>query len=166
LIIMDISMPGISGVEATRAIKEENAQVKILALSMHAHKQFIRSILEAGASGYLLKSSISDEIKEAIQTVMDGKEYISAKIADMVLQDYVEQLRDQDGGIGMLSPRELQVFRFLAAGKRTKEIAFDLGLSPRTVEVYRAQIMKKLNLDSMVDLIKFAIRQGVISIDE
>ncbi len=165
LVIMDISMPVLGGVEATREIKAENPRVRVLALSMHTQKHFIQNVLEAGASGYLLKTCISEEIRDAIRKIIAGETYICSKISNVVVDAYVEQFQSRESGYARLSPRERQVVQLLAEGKRTKDIAQDLHISPRTVEVYRAQIMKKLNFESMADLVKFAIREGMTSLD-
>jgi len=176
LVIMDISMPDLNGMEATRAIKEEQPGVKILALSMHSQKQFVESILEAGASGYLLKSCVSDEINAAVQKVMSGEVYICEKITGVIIDSYLNRIRTKEGGkeagkegregsAEVLSSRERQVLQLLAEGRQTKEIASELFISPRTVEMYRGKIMQKLNLSSVAELTKFAIREGLTTLD-
>jgi DNA-binding NarL/FixJ family response regulator len=164
LIIMDIAMPDVNGIEATREIKKRHPNVKILALSMHCEKEFVKNILEAGASGYLTKTSVFDEIKDAITKVMSEGVYICSKVSQMVHDSYVNSLRDQSSNQENLSPRELEVLKMLADGKRTKDIAAELFISPPTVNVYRAKIYKKLSINSVVELTKYAIRNNLIEI--
>ncbi len=165
LVVMDISMPEMNGVEATREIKRENPDVKVLALSMHAQKAFVHNILQAGASGYLLKDCLAAEIAAAVSRIMAGKIYICSELAGVVMDAYLDQIQSVESPGGNLSPRERQVIQLLAEGKRTKEIASALFLSPRTVDMYRAKVMKKLRMDNLADLTKFAIREGLTSLD-
>ena len=166
IVIMDISMPEKNGIEATREIIEENNKIKILALSMHTQKEYIQNILEAGAAGYLLKNCVNEEITDAINTVLNNQVYICSKLSNVVMNALVNSIQTKQSATSVkLSPRERQVIQLLAEGKRTKEIASTLFISPRTVEVYRAQIMKKLEIDSVAELTKYAIREGITSLD-
>ncbi|RJO63232.1 MAG: DNA-binding response regulator [Myxococcales bacterium] len=166
LVIMDISMKNMNGIEATRSILSENPTMKVLVLSMHTERKYIQNILAAGAAGYLLKNGILEELFKAIETIMSGKVYIGSHASSILVDAFVDKAQGVDSKIDLLSPREREVLKMIADGKRTKEIASALYISPRTVEVYRAQIMKKLNLDSVAELTKFAIREGLCSLDE
>lgn len=163
LVILDLSMPVLDGLESTRKILAERPKTRILGLSMHTEMAFVKGFLEAGAHGYLLKSGIAEELSLAILQVLRGDTYISSRLYEPLTA--APPARPVESSLAALSPRELQVLRFLAEGRRTKEIASELNISPRTVEVYRAQISKKLGLDSIVDLVKIAIREGLVRLD-
>ena len=163
LIILDLSMPVQDGLEAARRISAAEPKTRILGLSMHTERAFVKDFLEAGAHGYLLKSGIAEELSLAIHHLLRGENYISAKLYDPL--NSPTPLSLPASNLDALSPRERQVLRFLAEGLRTKEIASELSISPRTVEVYRAQISKKLGLESIVDLVKFALREGLTRLD-
>ena len=162
VVIMDISMPDMNGIDATYQIVSMGLDVKIIALSMHTDREFVAEMLKAGASGYLLKDSAFKELKHAIQTVYEGHVYLSPKIADAVVRDYVGNLSDSNASVfNLLSSREREVLQLLAEGKSTKQIAADLFVSVKTIETHRQNIMKKLNLYNVPDLVKYAIRQGL-----
>ena len=165
LVIMDISLPGLNGIDATRRILEANPRVKVIALSMHKDGRYIAEALKSGAMGYLLKESAFDELTTAIRTVMNGQSYLSASIADLVIKDYIRHLEKTGSGIfSVLSPRERAVLQSLSEGLSTKGIAARLGVSVKTVETYRAQIMEKLDIHSVAELTKYAIREGITSL--
>jgi DNA-binding NarL/FixJ family response regulator len=165
VIIMDIGMHGLNGIDATRQIIGKLPDVKILALSMYSDKQFIKGMLKAGASGYMLKDSASKELVDAIRIVADSKVYISPSIAGVVTEDYLEHLAEKDASVhSVLTSREVEVLQLLAEGESTKQAASTLGVSTKTIESHRQNIMKKLDIDNIVDLIKYAIREGIISL--
>ena len=165
VVIVDISMPGLNGIEATRRILAERPHVKVLALSMHSDRRFVIETLKAGASGYLLKDSAFDELARAIEVVMARGAFLSPAITDMVVRDYVAQA-GCDGGaaFSVLTPREREVLQLMAEGEPTKAIAGRLAVSVKTVESYRQQIMEKLDLHSVAELTKYAIREGLTSL--
>ncbi len=167
IIIMDIAMKDMNGIEATRQIKEENPKIKIIALSMHSERQIVIGILRAGASGYLLKDSTSTELVEAIRTVYRGRKYISQKISDVVLQE-ISDVKKDTGRIGVdkLTYRESEILQLIAEGNSVKRIAEVLFISPKTVESHRANIMEKLDIHNLPELTKYAIRAGLTSLDE
>lgn len=165
VVIMDIAMPELNGIEATRQIVAENSTLKVLAMSMHDDRQFIIEMLKAGAAGYLLKDSAFNELAIAIKTVMGGKIYLSPSIVDMVVQDYLSKLSiATTNSFSILTPREREVLQLLAEGKASKQIAADLALSVKTVELYRQQVMDKLNIHNVAELTKYAIREGLTSL--
>lgn len=167
VVVMDIGMPDLNGMEATRQIVEQASDVKVLALSMHSDRQFAAGILAAGASGYLLKDSAFEELAEAIRAVVRGQCYLSPGITGVVLSDYVERLADPGGSLpfATLTKREREILQLLAEGWTTKRIAEDLHVSIKTVETHRQHIMDKLELRSLADLTKYAIRQGLTTLD-
>ena len=166
VVVMDISMPDLNGVEATRQIIAKTPSIKVIALSMHSDKRFVVEMLKAGASGYLLKDSASEELIRAVQTVAVNRTYLSPKIADLVIKDYIRlSPKVQFSVFSLLTPRERQVLQLLSEGKTTKGIGFDLQVSVKTVETYRQQIMDKLNIHNIAELTKYAIREGLTSLE-
>ena len=166
IVIMDITMPDMNGVEATRRIISEQPNVKVIALSMHIDKNFVYDMLNAGASGYLLKQCAYDEVQHAIQTVLRNKKYISPNITGVVIHDYVEQKNaNQSKEADQLTSKEREILQMVAEGKSTKEIAVILHVSIPTVETHRRNIMEKLQLHSVADLTKYAIRVGLTSLE-
>ena len=165
IIIMDIGMPGLNGIEATRQIAAEAPSTKVIALSMHSDKRFVIEMLKAGASAYLLKDSASEELASAIRTVISGKPYLSPNITDVVLKDYLSTVsKTEPNAFTLLTPREREVLQLIAEGRTTKQIATALFLSVKTVETHRQQIMEKLGLRSIAELTKYAIREGLTSL--
>ena len=166
IVIMDIGMPELNGIEATRQIKAALPDVKVIALSIHSDKRFVAGMLKAGALGYLLKDSAFNELVKAINTVNDNKTYIGSGITDIIIEDYLHQLnKDTFTSDSPLSERENEVLRLLAEGKNTKEIASLLNVSPKTIETHRQHIKEKLNIYNLVDLVKYAIQTGLISLE-
>ena len=166
LIIMDVSMPGLNGIEATRRITSDHPDIKVLGLSMHADKRFVAGILKAGASGYLLKDCAFDEMAGAIFAVANGGTYLSPGVAGAVVQDYISRLPDHDeSASAVLTPREREVLQLLAEGHPTRIIAHRLNLSVKTIETHRRQLMEKLDAHSIAELTKYAIREGLTSLD-
>jgi DNA-binding NarL/FixJ family response regulator len=165
VIIMDIGMPEMNGIDATREIVAENKDVKIIALSMHSDRRFVLEMLKAGASGYLLKDSAFEELVTAVHTVMTGQSYLSPRITDIVVKEYLHNLPRNDSTVfTILTQREREVLQHLAEGKTTKQIASTLNLSVKTVETHRQQIMDKLQIRSVAELTKYAIREGITSL--
>ncbi|MFH1743523.1 MAG: response regulator transcription factor [bacterium] len=166
VVLMDISMPELNGIEAAREILHNAPEVKILILSMHSDRRFVDRALKAGVSGYLLKNNAVAEVVTAIKTVGRNKLYLSPGITDVVVEDYVRYVpSDETAASSLLTPREREVLQLLAEGKTTKEIAVSLYLSDKTVEGHRQRIMDKLRLHSIADLTKYAIREGLTSLD-
>ncbi len=162
IVIMDVSMPVLNGIEATRRIRDNHPQIRVIALSMHSDRRFVIETLKAGARGYLLKDCAFEEMAGAIRAVMDDKTYLSAEITDLVVKDYVAQLAQNDrSAFAVLTAREREVLQLLAEGRSTKDVAFLLGVSVKTIETYRQQLMEKLGLHSIAELTKYAIREGL-----
>jgi DNA-binding NarL/FixJ family response regulator len=162
MVIMDITMPRLNGIEATRQIKSSVPNATVIMLSMHSDIRFIVESLRAGASGYLLKESAFEELALAIKTIESKKIYLSSEIADTIIKDYVfQRLRSESAAFSILTAREREVLQLIAEGKTTKEIAAQYDLSIKTIESHRQQIMEKLNLHSIAQLTKFAIREGI-----
>ena len=165
VIVMDITMPGLNGVEATRQIRTEFPQIKVVALSMHDDKRFVLNMLKAGASGYLLKDGGFKEVVKAINAVMANKTYLSPDITDVVLTDYLKNLKLQEVSVfALLSPREREVLQLIAEGKTTLQIADVMHVSAKTIETHRHHIMQKLQITSIAELTKYAIREGLTDI--
>jgi len=166
VVIMDIAMPDMNGIEVTRQLKAEMPDLKIIALSMHADRRFVTEILKAGASAYVLKQSAFDDLVKAIRAVVVGRRFLSADILETVVEDYVSQLsKSEYEAYRQLSDRERQVLQLLAEGNSTKEIAFKLHVSVKTIESHRQNIMNKLDIHSLAGLTKFAVREGITSLD-
>jgi len=164
VIIMDISMPNLNGVEATRLILEENPDIRVIALSVHLDKHFVTEMLKAGASGYVLKSCLFDEVLRALRTVNRSERYLSPKITDVVLDDYIHYMATYNKSADdQLTARERQIVQMLAEGKSTKQVASRLHISPKTSDANRRQIMNKLGISSLAELTKYAIRKGLTS---
>jgi DNA-binding NarL/FixJ family response regulator len=156
---MDVAMPELNGIEATRRIMEQAPHTRILALSMHKDSVYVREILRAGARGYLLKDSIDVDLLAAVRAVGKGEGYLSPAVSDSVLSDYRKHVTDP---LDLLSSREREVLQLIAEGKTNKDIATSLNLSVYTVDAHRGRIMEKLNLHSTSELVRFAVRKGLI----
>ena len=165
LVIMDVTMPDLNGIDATRIITSGSNNTKVIALSMYSDKQFVQGMIQAGASGYLLKDCAFEELVSAIQAVIQGDTYLSPGIAGIVVQDYLTKLTtDRSSADTVLTNREREVLQLIAEGNSTKEIAARLTASVKTVETHRRQIMEKLGIFSIAELTKYAIREGLTTL--
>lgn len=166
VVVMDINMPELNGIEATRQIVAELPGTKIIALSMYSDKRYVVGMLKAGVSGYLLKNCAFDELVVAISAVMNNQNYMSQKIAGTVMKGYANILETSDSSpASQLSAREREVLQLIAEGMKTKDIADRIHVSIKTVETHRQQIMRKLNVTSVAELTKIALREGLTSLD-
>jgi DNA-binding NarL/FixJ family response regulator len=167
VVVMDISMPDLNGIEATRQICGRNPRIRVLALSMHADARYVTEMLRAGAAGYLLKDAAADELIRAIMAVSRLQTYLSPAVAGVVVERCVRRVLADGAGsaFSVLSDRERQILQLLAEGKSTKEIAAFLGRSVKTVECHRHNIMVKLKLHSLPELTKYAVREGVTGLE-
>jgi two-component system, NarL family, response regulator NreC len=159
VVVMDVAMPELNGIEATRRLAETSPQTRVLALSMHKDSVYVREILRAGARGYLLKDSIDVDLLAAVRAVAKGDGYLSPAVSDAVLTDYRKHVTDP---LDLLSSREREVLQLIAEGKTNKDIAGVLTLSVYTVDAHRGRIMEKLNLHSTGELVRFAVRKGLV----
>ena len=162
VVVIDVAMPDLNGIEATRQLMTRSPGVRVVALSMHSDRRFVAEMLRAGASGYLLKDCAFEELAQAIRTVAEDQTYLSPRIAAPVIKDYVNRLSvSYSSAYSTLTPREREVLQLLAEGKTTKEIASRLHISVKTVETHRRKIMGKLDIGSIAELTKYAIREGL-----
>lgn len=160
VVIMDVNMEGLNGIEGARRIGEISPRTRVLALSMHRDAVYVREMLRAGAKGYLVKDADDDALLDAVRAVARGEAYLSPSVADAVLTDYRKHVTNP---VDLLTAREREVLQLIAEGKTNKDIANQLTLSVYTVEAHRSRLMEKLNLHSTGDLVRFAIRNGFIS---
>jgi DNA-binding NarL/FixJ family response regulator len=183
VVVMDVAMPQLNGIEATRQIAADEPGMKVVALSMHSDRRFVSEALKAGASGYVLKDGAFDELISAIRAVVSDRVYLSPRVAGVVVEDYVRRLPARNGNGGhanpgtadeaaarrgafdALTPREREVLQLMAEGYATKEVAHRLHVSVKTVETHRRQIMEKLDLHSVAELTKYAIREGLTTLE-
>ncbi|HYA14855.1 MAG TPA: response regulator transcription factor [Syntrophales bacterium] len=166
VVIMDVSMPDLNGIEATRKIRAGTSNVKVIALSMHSDKRFVLGMLEAGASAYLLKDCAFAELVSAIRQVAAGNTYLSPKIADVVVKGYLNKVSDTSlSKRTILTSREREILQLLAEGLSAKEIAAHLNLSIKTIETHRRNIMEKLEIHTIAELTKYAIREGLVALE-
>lgn len=169
VVVMDVTMRELSGTESTRQLLAEVPATRVVALSMHSDQRSVSAMLGAGASGYVLKDTPFDELVRAIRAVADGRIFLSERVADVVVTDYVARLSPSANAPATgkhLSPREREVLQLIAEGASTKEIAARLFLSAKTVEAHRRQIMKKLDIYNVAGLIRYAVREGLVSFED
>ena len=166
ILLMDIGMPGMNGLEATRALKKELPSVNILVLTMHEGDDYFFRILAAGASGYLLKGASSEELLSAIRAVHQGGVYLYPTMAKKLMSDYLKKQKEDTDDPERLTPRERQVLKLIAEGKTNREIAEEFVLSINTVQTHRLHLMEKLNLHNRAELIKYAVQRGLIEAEE
>ncbi len=166
VVIIDVAMPDLNGIEAARQITTEYPGTKVIALSMYADKRFVVNMLKAGAAGYLLKDCAFEELIRALRAVLAGKTYLSAAVTDIVVKDYMTGASPHEASVfSVLSPREREVLQLMSEGKSTSKIADCLHVSVKTVETHRQQVMHKLNIHSVAELTKYAIREGLTSLE-
>ena len=167
VVVMDIAMPGMSGLEATEVIKQSNPEVQVLALTVHESEEYFFRLLSAGGSGYVLKGAGSADLISAVQAVARGDVFLSPTVAKKLVGDYLTRVRsgEEQDSYGGLTPREQEVLKLLAEGNTAREIADQLVLSISTVQTHRSHIMRKLDLHNRAELIKYAIRRGIIDMD-
>ena len=164
VVILDIGMPQLNGIEATRQIVAQESHPNVVILSMHSDESYVLRALKAGARAYILKNAAEADLIRAVQAVSEGKSFFSPVISKMLLEDYMRQVREKEveDTYDLLTPREREILQLIAEGKTNKEIATILGLSPHTVETHRGNILEKLNLHSVPELILYAVRKGII----
>lgn len=165
VVIMDIAMPNLNGIQATTQVVKKNPQVGVIILSMYSDETYLTRTLSAGAKGYLLKDSADVDLHRAVQVVAEGKPFFSPVIADTLLEDYMRQLQQRglQDSYDLLTEREKEILQLLAEGRTNKEVASTLNLSPNTVETHRTRIMQKLDLHSSADIVLYAVRKKIIS---
>ena len=165
IVIMDVGMPGLNGIEATQAIVNQHPNTAVVILSMHADESYVMRALKAGARSYLLKDSAPADLMRAIHAISQNKSFFSPKVSRILAEDYVRVLQ-QKGAVDsydLLTSREREILQLIAEGKANKEVAAILNISPYTVETHRSHILEKLNLHNPVELILYAVRKGIIS---
>lgn len=162
--VLDIGMPQLNGIEATQQIVSREARTRVVILSMHSDEGYVLRALKAGANAYILKNSAEADLIRAVRTVSEGKSFFSPAISKMLLEDYVRQIRDKQvqDSYDLLTPREREILQLLAEGRTNKEVANILKLSLYTVETHRGNILEKLNLHGVPELILYAVRKGII----
>lgn len=167
VVVMDISMPELNGIDATRQILDECPETRVIILTMHATKEHIHRALQAGAKGYLLKESAGVEVVKAVRNVYAGDRYLSQPVSEILIDDYLNGRQAEKGSdpLDQLSTREREILQLVVEGNASAKIADTLCLSPKTVETYRSRIMTKLQIRDIPGLVKFAIRNGLISLD-
>lgn len=165
VILTDISMPGLNGIESVRMLRHEHPTLKIIILSMHSGQEYVLQSLQAGANGYVVKQADASEVLAAIRSVMAGGAYLSPTISKHLINDYLSQTPEEISG-PKLTTREREVAQLIAEGQSTREISETLTISVKTVETHRMNIMKKLNAKSATDIIKYALKKGWISLDD
>jgi DNA-binding NarL/FixJ family response regulator len=166
IVLTDIAMPRMAGLELTSRVVKDYPRLKVIILSMHSDEEYICQAFLAGAKGYLLKSSCTAELELAIRSVVGGETYLSPAISRQGVDDYISRTRGEARPPGPLTPRQLQVLRGIAAGKTTKAIARNLGISVKTVETHRSLLMERLSIRDVAGLVRYALRLGLVSPDE
>ncbi|HLN32916.1 MAG TPA: response regulator transcription factor [Gemmataceae bacterium] len=166
LVLMDISMAGLNGLEATARIAKEFPEVRVLILSAHANEEYVWQALRAGAAGYLLKDAGTAELELAIRAVARGESYLSPAVSKHVVADYVRRVGGEPRTLELLTPRQREILQLIAEGQTTKEIARTLHISVKTVETHRMQLMERLDIHDVAGLVKYAIRTGLIKSDQ
>jgi DNA-binding NarL/FixJ family response regulator len=165
VVLMDIAMNELNGIDACEIITRDHPGVRTIILTMHDSGEYVAKALKAGAKGYVLKDAAPLELEFALQAVAVGETYLSPRVSRQVVQSYVRPAGSGDGGLDALSPRQKEILKAIAGGRSTKQIAYDLGLSVKTIETHRAQIMERLDIHDLAGLVRFAIRVKLVSID-
>ena len=163
VVLLDISMPGLSGLDVSAQLERELPEVRVVVLSMHANEEYVLQALRSGAAGYMLKDSATAELELALKAVMQGETYLSPPISKQVVEGYVQRVGAEQPASEKLTPRQREVLQLIAEGHSTKEIAYRLELSVKTVETPRAQLMERLQIRDIAGLVKYAIRSGLAS---
>ena len=166
VVLMDLSMPGMNGLEAALRLKKDEPQIKIIVLSMHASEEYVLQALRAGASGYLVKDSAPLELALALQAVARGETYLSPPISRQVVDSYMQRVGQVDDPLAVLTGRQREILQLIAEGSSTKDIARKLNLSVKTVETHRAQLMERLDIHEVAGLVRFAIRHGLVNTEK
>jgi DNA-binding NarL/FixJ family response regulator len=165
VVLLDIAMPGLNGLDATRQILAQSPDTRIMILTMHDSEQVVREVLAAGALGFLLKSDAARDLVAAVEALQHNRTFFTTKVAQLVLEGYLHPGQDSDSSSrNVLTPREREVIQLLAEGKTTKEVATTLNLSVKTAETHRTNLMRKLGLHSVVDLTLYAVRNGIVHV--
>jgi DNA-binding NarL/FixJ family response regulator len=162
LVMMDIAMPGLNGIEATARLAKSCPDIRVMILSMHQNEEYVRQALRHGASAYLLKDAAPMELEQAIAAVLRGETYLSPAVSSGVLSDYVQRLRSDEPTANPLTPRQREVLQLIAEGQSTKDIARRLDLSVKTVDTHRSQLMKQLDIHEVAGLVRYAMRTGLV----
>ncbi len=162
VVLMDIAMKGMTGLEAASRMREQHPGVRVVILSMHAGEEYVLQAMRAGAVGYLLKDAATGELELALRSVMRGESWFSPAVSRQVVEGYVQRVGGE-AAVDVLTPRQREVLKLVAGGKSTKEIAFDLNLSVKTVETHRAQIMERLGIRDVAGLVRYALKTGLVS---
>jgi DNA-binding NarL/FixJ family response regulator len=163
IVLMDVAMPGLNGLEATARLVKSWPDIKVLILSMHQNEEYVRRALRLGASAYLLKDAAPLELEQALKAVLRGETYLSPAVSRGVLSDYVLRLRSEESAAELLTPRQREVLQLIAEGHSTKVIARRLDLSVKTVDTHRSQLMKQLDIHEVAGLVRYAMREGLVS---
>jgi DNA-binding NarL/FixJ family response regulator len=164
IVVMDISLPELNGLDAARQILKDSPRTEVLILTMHHSEELVRDVLQAGARGYVLKSDADESLIAAVQSLRDHKPFLTSTVTEFVLDDYVHRAEEDVVNAGTLTPREREIIQLLAEGKSNKETASALSVSVKTVEAHRANIMRKLRLRSISDLVRYAIRNKIVQV--
>jgi DNA-binding NarL/FixJ family response regulator len=163
LVLMDIAMPGLNGLDATARLARSCPDIRVLILSMHQNEEYVRQALRHGAAAYLLKDAAPMELEQAIAAVLRGEIYLSPAVSSGVVSDYVQRLRSDELAPSPLTPRQREVLQLIAEGQSTKDIARRLDLSVKTVDTHRSQLMKQLDIHEVTGLVRYAMRAGLVS---
>lgn len=164
VILIDIAMPNMNGIDATKQLKKELPEIKVIAVSMHSDRQYVKGVLEAGADGYLLKNCTYRQLTDAIKSVHEGKKFLSEDITELVIDGYLNYSGNDDDGYAGLSEREKEIFKLFAEGKTTREISEKLFISVKTVGTHKQHILEKLDIKTNADMIKYALKKGLIQL--
>lgn len=165
VVLMDISMQGMNGLEATRRLADDRPDVRVIMVSMHASEDYVARALKAGARGYLTKASAAQELERAVRAVMAGQQYIDSHVSPAALESYLRRLGEEGREADVLTARQREILQLIAESLGTKEIAHRLGVSTKTVETHRKLLMERLNIHDVAGLVRYAIRTGVVSSD-
>ena len=163
IVLLDIAMPGLNGLEALDRITRDSPEVKVMILSGHSNEEYVLQALRAGACGYMLKDAATSELPLALDAIHGGATYLSPSVSKSVIERYRERTKEEGSLLSQLTPRQREILQLLAEGKNTKEIASVLTISPKTVETHRTQLMGRLEIHNVPGLVRFAIRSGLVS---